>query len=81
MAEMDRERARQMRCSYNKTAEDVMNILEEKPVNAKPTELTKENLRMLDEVNQKEEAFKKKKKLEKPVWAQTKEEVEKKENE
>ena len=27
MAEMDRERARQMRSSYNKTAEDVMNIL------------------------------------------------------
>ena len=42
-----------MRCDYSKTAENVMNILEEKPTNSKPNELTKENLRKLDDINQK----------------------------
>lgn len=81
MAEVDRERAKKMRSEYNQTATNVLEVLDEKPT-YKVQELTKENLRILDERNEKEEAFKKKKKKnEKPLWAQTQEEIEKKEEE
>ena len=81
MAEADRERAKKMRNEYNQTATNVLDVLDEKPT-YKTQELTKENLRILDERNEKEEAFKKKKKKnEKPLWAQTQEQIEKKEEE
>ena len=56
MAEVDRERAKKMRSEYNQTATNVLEVLDEKPT-YKVQELTKENLRILDERNEKEEAF------------------------
>ena len=40
-----------MRAEYNQTASNVLDILDDKPSNSKPLELTPDNLRKLDAAN------------------------------
>jgi hypothetical protein len=77
-AEADRERARKMKEEYNQAATQVLNVLDEKTPPPPSGELTADNLRRLDALNDRKERgdFKKKEKGDKPVWAKTKEQVE-----
>jgi hypothetical protein len=77
-AEADRERARKMKEEYNQAATQVLNVLDEKTPPPPSGELTADNLRRLDALNDRKERgdFKKKEKGDKPVWAMTKEQVE-----